>query len=78
MKAGQSRSLSLKAWKTICLLKREGGLGMRLTVDNNSTLVLKLAWTLLTKKDSLWVKVLGGKYLRGRPFQQVGIQATDS
>lgn len=51
---------------------------MRLTSEVNSSLVSKLSWTMLTNKDSLWVRVLGGKYLRGQPFKEAGVKATDS
>lgn len=51
-KAEKPQNLSLKAWKTICIPKREGGLGMRITSEVNSALVSKLALKMMTKSDS--------------------------
>lgn len=74
----KSRNLSLKAWFTICVPKREGGLGIRLMAEVNSALVSKLAWTMLTKRDSLWVRVSGGKYLRGNSVREAEAAVNDS
>lgn len=46
--------------------------------DINKAMVSKLAWTMLTKKESLWVRVLGSKNLRGKSFREVEVHATDS
>lgn len=51
---------------------------MRLTFEVNSALVAKLVWAMLTNKESLWVKVLGGKYLRGHSFQAAQAKTTNS
>lgn len=34
-------------------------------------MVSKLAWKVLIKNESLWVRVLSGKYLKRRDFWQV-------
>lgn len=37
----------------------------------NQALVSKLAWKILTKRDTLWVRVPLGKYVKGRSFWAV-------
>lgn len=44
------------SWRQVCLPKVEGGLGMRRLVPWNNTLCLRLVWTLLSNKTSLWSK----------------------
>lgn len=77
-KAKKSRNLSLKAWTTICTLKQSDGLGIRIVFDFNAALISKLSWIMLNHQDRLWVRVLGGKYLRGRTFLEAGMSTTDS
>lgn len=51
--------------------ERGGGLGIRMMKEMNESLVSKLSWKMLKKKDSLWVQVMQGKYIRGQEFRQV-------
>ena len=46
--------------------------GIRRFSEINQALVAKLAWKMLTDRDSLWVRVLFGKYVKGRNFWAVG------
>lgn len=39
--------------------------------DTNRALIAKLAWRVMSKSDNLWVKVLAGKYLKGRELGEV-------
>ncbi|KAL9840518.1 hypothetical protein AtNW77_Chr2g0229441 [Arabidopsis thaliana] len=43
------------AWKEVCTLKSEGGLGLRSIEEANKVSMLKLIWRLLSAKGSLWV-----------------------
>ena len=43
------------SWKTVCLPKEEGGLGLRSFKRWNITLLLRLIWLLFSGSDSLWV-----------------------
>lgn len=72
-KGGSNRHLTLKAWNSICVPKSDGGLGIRLTSEVNEALISKLAWKMLTDRQSLWVRDLHGKYVKGREFWQVGV-----
>lgn len=64
----KSRHLTLKAWPTVCLPKVDGGLGIRMTSEVNQALLSKLAWKMISDKESIWVWVLSGKYLQGQDF----------
>ncbi|KAB1225192.1 hypothetical protein CJ030_MR1G016594 [Morella rubra] len=75
-KVKKPRNLSLKGWKSICLPKC-GGLGIRLFSDINTALVSKLAWFMISQKERLWVRVLGGKYLRGKSVMEAGVSVGD-
>lgn len=44
------------------------GLGIRRTAEVNQAQISKLAWKMITENDSLWVRVLSGKYLKGKDF----------
>ncbi|KAF5759840.1 putative RNA-directed DNA polymerase [Helianthus annuus] len=43
------------AWSAICVPKYEGGLGIRRVGDVNKALMASHAWSILNKRDSLWV-----------------------
>ncbi|KAK1421732.1 hypothetical protein QVD17_24305 [Tagetes erecta] len=43
------------AWKSVCLPKREGGLGIRRIGDMNTALMTYHIWSLISKRKSLWV-----------------------
>lgn len=57
-----------KAWTSICLPKDMGGLDLCRMEDVNIAMMAKLHWRSITNKDSLWVKVLTGKYCRHADF----------
>ena len=42
-------------WKTLCLPKEEGGLGLRRIKDWNDASIMKHIWNLFYRKDSIWV-----------------------
>lgn len=44
------------SWKDVCLLKKEGGLGLRLLKEINIVFCLKLLWRLFLIRVFLWVK----------------------
>ena len=58
------------AWKEICCIKSEGGLGIRDLREVNKVYGLKLIWRLLTG-DSLWGKWVRGNLLKGKSFWAV-------
>jgi hypothetical protein len=60
---GKSRNLSLKSWRSICIPRHLGGLGIRNMYDVNLALVTKLGWKLLSNLDCLWVNQLREKYI---------------
>ncbi|XP_021970148.1 uncharacterized protein LOC110865195 [Helianthus annuus] len=43
------------SWSSICVPKYEGGLGIRRVGDVNKALMASHAWSILNKRDSLWV-----------------------
>ncbi|GJU34638.1 uncharacterized protein Tco_1182992 [Tanacetum coccineum] len=56
------------AWEDICLPKDEGGLGIRRLDHFNVALISSHVWSILTRKESLWVKWIHTHKLRGRNF----------
>ena len=58
------------AWKDVCKMKSEGGLGIRALKEVNKVYGLKLIWRMLTGK-SLWGKWIDEKLLRKRSFWEV-------
>lgn len=53
------------AWKTMCLEKQFGGLGLRDTKTWNEALLTKTLWNIHSKKDSLWCKWVHHIYIKG-------------
>ncbi|KAK1407758.1 hypothetical protein QVD17_39384 [Tagetes erecta] len=43
------------SWKSVCLPKHEGGLGIRRIGDMNTALMSHHIWSILSKRKSLWV-----------------------
>ncbi|GKD12289.1 hypothetical protein Tco_1196696 [Tanacetum coccineum] len=56
------------AWEDICLPKDEGGLGIRRLDHFNVALISSHVWSILTRKESLWVKWIHTHKLRGHNF----------
>ena len=42
-------------WKSLCLPKEEGGLGLRRVKDWHVASIMKHIWNLFYRKDSIWV-----------------------
>ena len=42
-------------WKSLCLPKKEGGLGLRRVKDWNDATIMKHIWNVFYRKDSIWV-----------------------
>lgn len=55
---------NLVRWKTICLPKDEGGLGLRRVKEFNEACLMKQAWSAISK-DSLWVNWFRARYFKG-------------
>nr|XP_051229148.1 uncharacterized protein LOC127346950 [Lolium perenne] len=61
-KDANSRSLCLRAWKDICIPKKEGGLGIRNLQAINQGLILMAAWRLANQPHNFLHQVLKSKY----------------
>jgi hypothetical protein len=48
---GKSRNLSLKSWRSICLPRDKGGLGIRNMKSTNLALLTKLGWTFINQAN---------------------------
>jgi hypothetical protein len=60
---GKSQNLSLKSWRSICIPRHLGGLGIRNMNDVNLALVTKLGWKVFSNLDCLSVNQLREKYI---------------
>lgn len=56
------RKLHAVRWEAICQLKQAGGLGIGRLEEKNESLLAKWWWRFGKEKDSLWRKILVGKY----------------
>ncbi|XP_015950755.1 uncharacterized protein LOC107475603 [Arachis duranensis] len=61
----QDRKIHPLSWDTVCKPKDQGGLDIRKAQETNNIFLMKPAWGLMTKSDSLWVKVFKAKYSCG-------------
>jgi hypothetical protein len=53
-------------WSIVCRPKEFGGLGILNTQIFNECLIVKWIWKIYQHKESLWVRLLDAKYMRGR------------
>ncbi|GJX41720.1 hypothetical protein Tco_0256710 [Tanacetum coccineum] len=58
-------------WEDVCIPKREGGLGIRRLEGFNKALISTHIWSLLLRKESLWVKWIHTYMLNGRTFWEI-------
>jgi hypothetical protein len=56
------------AWSELCKPLLEGGLGFRTFESFNEAMIAKLAWWMLSNRDSFCVKVLRAKYKVGNKW----------
>ncbi|CAN1224699.1 Putative ribonuclease H protein At1g65750 [Linum grandiflorum] len=54
--------ISLVNWEQVCRRRRDGGLGVRQARLINISLLGKLAWQLITGRQSLWTSIFIAKY----------------
>ena len=57
-----SHSLAWKAWYLLCLLKYQGGLGFKKSKKFNDAFLEKLAWKVISKRESICIQALRSKY----------------
>ncbi|XP_026378377.1 uncharacterized protein LOC113272794 [Papaver somniferum] len=59
-----NRGFNLIGWNKVCKPKDMGGMAFRDLEMLNLALLIKVAWRLLTEKDSLWTQNMESKYFR--------------
>ena len=59
------------SWKSVCLPKERGGLGLKDIKSFNTALLGKWEWNLMHHKGELWAKVLDSKYGGWRGLAEV-------
>lgn len=59
-------SIHLLSWDKVVKPKREMGLGVRSMRHTNSASLAKLGWRVLHEPESVWSRLLRGKYCNGR------------
>ena len=74
MKKGKAKV----SWKSVCLPKTEGGLGLKNIKTVNKSLMTKHVWSILTNRDSLWVQWIHSYRLKERSFWDVPIKTNCS
>jgi hypothetical protein len=72
MKAGKARI----AWKDICVPKNEGGLGIRRIRDMNLALMASRLWSIISKKNSLWVNWIYSDRLKDKSVWNYKVPAS--
>ncbi|XP_022019376.1 uncharacterized protein LOC110919413 [Helianthus annuus] len=67
----QGNVCSKVAWSNVCLLKEEGGLGVRSIKDVNIALLSCHVWSIINNRPSLWVQWIHSYKLKGTNFWEV-------
>lgn len=57
-----SKKLHTINWNMVCISKTSGGLGLSFLTHKNISLLVKWFWKLHNDRNSLWYKVITGKY----------------
>ncbi|XP_071694872.1 uncharacterized protein [Rutidosis leptorrhynchoides] len=65
-------------WDVLCLPKDEGGLGIKRLKYWNVALMTTHIWSIITLKESLWVKWVYSHHLKNKSFWDVSIKADAS
>uniref|UniRef100_A0A251VET6 Putative reverse transcriptase zinc-binding domain-containing protein n=1 Tax=Helianthus annuus TaxID=4232 RepID=A0A251VET6_HELAN len=63
-----NKGKSKVSWKLVCTPKYEGGLGIRRVGDMNKALMSSHIWSIVSKRDSLWVDWVHSYRLKGKSF----------
>ncbi|GKB53018.1 RNA-directed DNA polymerase, eukaryota, reverse transcriptase zinc-binding domain protein, partial [Tanacetum coccineum] len=66
------------AWKKVCRSKQKGGLGLKDLGVWNRAMIIKHLWHIITDKESLWVKWIITKKLKGRSIWEMEEDKNDS
>ncbi|XP_022030545.1 uncharacterized protein LOC110931459 [Helianthus annuus] len=66
--SSSQRGRAKVSWKSVCVPKHEGGLGIRRIADVNKSLMVSHIWSILSNRQSLWVAWIHSYRLRGRSF----------
>ena len=66
------------SWKTICLPKVEGGLGVKDMLNWNRACIIQNTWSLITQSGSLWIAWVNEYVLKGQSFWQVSTMQSSS
>jgi hypothetical protein len=76
---GESSSGKSKVtWDVVCLPRQEGGLGIRRLYSFNNALITSHIWSIVTGKESLWVRWIHAYKLRDRNFWDVPCRGNKS
>lgn len=58
----ESKGYNLVKWKTVLLLKKQGGLGIKNLRKQNRSLMMKWLWRFTREEQALWARVIQAKY----------------
>lgn len=74
----EKRGIAKMSWSTVCLPKKEGGLGLRSFLVWNRVLCLRFIWILLSQADSLWANWHRDLHLQNKCFWDIEPSQNDS
>ena len=66
------------AWDRVCMPKVKGGLGLWKAEAINKAFQCKLAWKVISKEQSMWVRIMRAKYLKQNEFLSCLPKSTNS
>jgi len=77
-KSNTYKGMKMIAWDRVCMPKVKGGLGLRKAEAINKAFQCELAWKVISKEESIWVRVMRTKYLKQNEFLSCLPKSTDS
>jgi hypothetical protein len=74
----KSKSALIVAWKSVCLPKNEGGLGLLDIQVSNNCFIAKHLWNIHLKQDFIWIRWIHHFYLVTHSIWNANAQRTSS
>lgn len=69
-KEQDKKGMNMVSWNKICMPQNLGGVGLRKAEAVNKAMQMKLLLKIMTKPDSVWVRLINAKYLKNQHVLQ--------
>ncbi|GAV92588.1 hypothetical protein CFOL_v3_35966 [Cephalotus follicularis] len=75
---GNAKKSGKVAWSKVCKPREEGGLGIKNCKGWNQAAIMKIAWDICLRKDSIWIQWCYDVFLKGTNFWAARVTSNSS